>query len=98
LESNIRGTSLLGILSPKSGRRRWKANSGYNVSGKSFVVQIVCAYEVDRTLDGFRLILFLVRASGTGILCQREVKWRRNGTGGAGLRRAMRTTPRCQMQ
>ena len=27
-------------------------------------------YDVDRTLEGFRLILFLVRASGTGILRQ----------------------------
>jgi len=34
----------------------------------------VGAYDVDRTLDGFKLILFLVRASGTGMLRQREVK------------------------
>jgi hypothetical protein len=66
------------------------------VSSKSSVVKTVGAYDVDRTLDGFRLILFLVRASGTGMLRRREVKRGRNGTGGAGWR-AMRTTPRCQM-
>jgi len=51
------------------------------VSSKSSVVETVVTYDVDRTLDGFRLILFLVRASGTGMLCRKGGEERKEWDG-----------------